>query len=440
MSLLSFTMKKTKLHRRDFLQATAAAGTIATFGVWSECVAGGTRSPNEKLRIAAVGTGGMAAADLKQLAGEEIVAICDVDQKTLELAAGKYPHARTYSDFRVMLEQENSRIDAVMVATPDHLHASASIMAMQFGKHCFCEKPLAWSVEETRRMSKLAAEKNLATQMGINVHANENYRRVVEVIQSGTIGHVTEVVVWCIKAWGGGKRPAGKFAVPTHLNWDLWLGPAPDRPFAPDAYHPAQWRRWWDFGSGTLGDMACHLVDLPFWALELTHPTCIEAEGPAADAETTPLGMTVRYEFPARRDLPPVKLVWHDGDHTPNQVAGHVVPGMGVMFVGTNGQMFADYGSYKLYPEEQFKDFQPPAPSIPKSVGHWQEWIDACKTGTSTTCNFDYSGRLTETVLLGNVAYRVGKKITWDAVNSRVLECPTAAQFLGREPRRGWKI
>ena len=426
--------------RRRFLQSTTAATTAATFGVWSERAAKASLSPNEKLNIAAVGTGGMAAGDLKQLAGENIVAICDVDENTLNAAAKKYSGAEKYFDFRVMLEKEQSRIDAVMVATPDHIHAPASVMAMRLGKHCFCEKPLAWSVNETRLMSTLAAEKKLATQMGINIHANENYRRVVEVIKSGAIGPIHEVVVWCFKAWGGGKRPTESFAVPVNLHWDLWLGPAPERPFAPGVYHPAEWRRWWDFGCGTLGDMACHLVDLPFWALDLRGPTSVESEGPPVDPETAPLGMTVRYEFPARGEQPALKLTWHDGDRTPKEVAGHAVPGMGIMFIGEKGQMFADYGHYKLYPEDQYKDFTPPPQTIPKSVGHWQEWIDACKSGTPTTCNFDYSGALTEAVLLGNVAYRAGKKVTWDAAAAKPLDCPEAVQFLGREYRQGWTL
>lgn len=409
-------------------------------GVWSSRTARASLSPNEKLNIAAVGTGGMAAGDLKNLAHENIVALCDVDENTLGKASTTYTGAEKYFDFRIMLEKEAPRIDAVMVATPDHIHAPASVMAMRMGKHCFCEKPLAWSIDETRVMAKIAAEKKLATQMGINIHAQDNYRRVVEVIQSGAIGPISEVIVWCGKAWGGGKLPEGTFPVPATLHWDLWIGPAKERPFAPGVYHPGQWRRWWEFGCGTLGDMACHLVDLPFWALDLQSPTSVTAEGPAVDKETTPLGMSVRYEFPARGNQPALKLTWHDGTQTPKEVAGHPVPFMGVMFVGSEGQMFADYGSYKLYPEEKFKGFTPPAQTIPKSVGHWQEWINACKTGSPTTCNFDYSSALTETVLLGNVAYRAGKKIEWDAASGKATNCPEAQQYLGREYRKGWTL
>jgi len=426
------------IERRHFLK-TSAVGIAASFGVWSERPVRASRSPNEKLNIAAVGTGGMAGADLQRLSGENIVAICDVDENTLGTAAKKYPAAEKYFDFRIMLEMEQARIDAVMVATPDHVHAAASVMAMRMGKHCFCEKPLAWSIHEARLMSRLAAEKKLATQMGINVHASENYRAVVDIIKSGAIGPVREAVVWCAKAWGG-KPPVELSPPPASLHWDLWLGPAPERPFAPRVYHPGQWRRWWDFGSGTLGDMACHLVDLPFWALDLRRPVSVETEGPPIDAETTPLGLTVRYDFPSRGDLPPVKLVWHDGDRAPKEVAGHAVPGMGVMFIGDKGQMFADYNGYKLYPEEQFHSYQAPPRKTPKSVGHWQEWIDACKSGSATTCDFDYSAALTETVLLGNVAYRVGKKVTWDAEAGKAVACPEAEPYLHREYRKGWTL
>lgn len=433
-------LAKHAFHRRRFLQSAGAAGALATVGVWSERSARASRSANEKLNIAAVGTGGMAGVDLENLAYENIVGICDVDDNQLGQAAQKYPRAAKYNDFRQMLEKEQSRIDAVMVATPDHVHAAASVMAMRLGKHCFCEKPLAWSVNEVRLMRDLAAEKKLATQMGINIHAQNNYRRVVEIIQAGTIGTIQEVVVWCGKDWGGGKRPTQVFEVPATLKWDLWIGPAPARPYAPGVYEPREWRRWWDFGCGTLGDMACHLVDLPVWALDLKGPTSIEAEGPPVDRETTPLGLTVRYEFAATTTRPALQLTWHDGNHIPQEVAGHKVGYMGIMFLGEKGQLYADYGSYKLYPEEQFKGFTPPPQTIPNSVGHWKEWTDACRSGAATTCNFDYSAALSETVLLGNVAYRAGKKLAWDTKAGTVTDCPEANQYLGREYRKGWTL
>jgi len=289
-------------------------------------------------------------------------------------------------------------------------------------------------------MAKIAAENKLATQMGIQVHGTDNYRRVVEIIQAGVIGPVNEAVVWCQKGWGGGKRPQGTFAIPKYLHWNLWLGPAPERPYAPKVYHPAEWRRWWDFGTGTLGDMACHLMDLPFWALGLRYVTSVETEGPAVDPETTPLGMTVRLNFPAVTGKPDVKLTWHDGNKTPNRVAGHPVPGMGVMFLGEKGQMFADYNGYKLYPEDTFKDFQAPPQTIPASIGHWKEWIKACKDGSPTTCNFDYAAALTEAVLLGNVAYRTGTRLQWDALAMKATNCPEADKFIRTQYREGWLL
>jgi predicted dehydrogenase len=262
----------------------------------------------------------------------------------------------------------------------------------------------------------------------------------VEIIQSGAIGDVNEVHVWVGKGWGGGDLPTDTTAPPANLSWDLWLGPAPVRQYAPGRYHPAQWRRWWAFGQGTLGDMGCHYMDLPFWALDLKYPNHVEAEGPAVHPETCPLGLTVRYQFPERNGLVPVKLTWYDGDHIPKEVAGQRVPGSGVMFVGTQGKMFADYGSYRLFPQEQFASFKPPAQTIPKSVGHHQEWIDACKNGTPTTCNFGYSGPLSETVLLGNVAYRTGKALEWNAETLEALNAPEAGKFVRKEYRPGWEV
>ena len=426
--------------RRRFLGTSLATGAALTLAA-PAFVRG--RGLNEKLNIATIGTGGMGGADLDSLAGENIVALCDVDENTLNVAAGRFPKAKKYFDFRKMLESEEKQIDAVQVSTPDHIHAPASVMAMKMGKHCFCQKPLAHDVTEARTMAKLAAEKKLATQMGTQIHAGDNYRRVVEIVQSGAIGPVREAVVWCGKDWGGGRHRKAE-APPKHLHWDLWLGPAAERPYEPGVYHPQEWRRWWDFGTGTLGDMACHLMDLPFWALGLKHPLSVEAEGPPVDPDTTPTGMKVTLEFPARGGAPsgspPVKFTWSDGNRTPKQVAGHDVPFMGVMFIGEKGQMFADYGGYRLYPEEQFKGFRPPPQTIPASIGHYAEWIRACKEGTPTTCNFGYSGALSEAVLLGNVAYRVGKKFQWDAENLKAVNCPQADQYLRREYRQGWTL
>ncbi|MDA0285691.1 MAG: gfo/Idh/MocA family oxidoreductase, partial [Planctomycetota bacterium] len=288
--------------------------------------------------------------------------------------------------------------------------------------------------------AEAAKKHGVATQLGTQIHAGDNYRRVVEIIQSGAIGDVTEAHVWVGKGWGGGERPEQGESPPETLSWDLWLGPAPERPYAAGRYHPAQWRRWWDFGQGTLGDMACHYMDLPFWALNLRHPTHCVAEGPEVHPETCPLGLIVRYKFPARDDMPAVNLTWYDGDMIPKEVAGQRVPGSGVMFVGSEGMMYANYGSYKLFPQEKFANFTPPEQTIPNSIGHHAEWIKACKDGSPTTCNFDYSGALTESVLLGNVAFRCGKALEWDADILEVTNTTEAARYLRKEYRKGWEV
>lgn len=427
-----------RFSRRDFLKTGSAGVAVLASGVWSELPAADSKSPSEKLNLAFIGTSGQAAYSIGNCTSQNIAALCDIDDKLLGQAATRFPMAKKYNDFRKLLDAEKL-IDAVVVATPDHIHAPATVYAMKLGKHVYCEKPLTHTVYEARVCAETAAKQKVATQMGTQIHAEDNYRRVVEIIQAGAIGKVTDVHVWVGKGWGGGERPTETPEVPTNLHWDLWLGPAPKRDYHP-TYLPQNWRRWWDFGGGTLGDMACHYMDLPFWALKLRHPKTIFAEGPAVHLETCPLGLKVFYEFPARGDLPACTLTWYDGNLIPSEVAGHKVPGAGVMFIGDKGQMFADYGGYKLYPEEQFKDFKPPAQSIPRSIGHHAEWLKACKDGSTTTCNFDYSGALTEAVLLGNVAFRSKQKLEWDAAALKCPNCPAADQFLKRAYREGWTL
>jgi predicted dehydrogenase len=429
-----------RLRRRDFLKASGAGFAAISGGVWSQLAAAESKSPNAKLNIACVGTANRASADIDGVQGENIVALCDVDKNYLDRAAARFPGVRTYGDYREMIDKETGKVDAVVVGTADHNHAPATIRAIRAGMHAYCEKPLTHTVQEARIIAEAAKKHNVATQMGTQIHAGDNYRRVVEIIQSGAIGDVTEVHVWVGKGWGGGDRPEGGQEPPANLNWDLWLGPAPVRPFWPGRYHPAQWRRWWDFGQGTLGDMACHYMDLPFWALKLRHPTSCEAEGPEVHPETCPLGLIVRYEFPEREGLPPVRFTWYDGNLIPREVAGERVPGNGVMFVGSEGKMYADYGSYRLFPTDKFANYKPPQPTIPPSLGHHAEWIKACKDGSSTTCNFDYSGALTEAVLLGNVAYRTGQKLQWDAQQLRAANCPAADKYIRKEYRTGWEV
>lgn len=432
--------KSFSLNRRNFLKTTSAGAAVVSTGVWTGGALAESRSANEKLNIACIGTANRAAADIDGVAGENIVVLCDIDAKHMERQTSRFKDARTYVDYREMIEAEADKLDAVVVGTADHSHAPASIRAIRKGLHVYCEKPLTHTVHEARVIAEAAKKHKVATQLGTQIHASENYRRVVEIIQAGTIGDVTEAHVWVGKGWGGGERPEKADEIPKHLNWDLWLGAAPERPYAAGRYHPAQWRRWWDFGQGTLGDMACHYMDLPFWALNLRHPISCEAEGPEVHPETCPLGLIVRYEFPKRGDMPPCKFTWYDGNMVPKEVAGERVPGSGVMFVGTEGHMFADYGRYKLYPQDKYKGFKPPEPTIERSIGHHAEWIRACKGGPNTTCNFDYSGALTETVLLGNVAYRTGEALQWDAENLVAPNCGLADNYIRKEYRKGWEV
>ncbi len=421
--------------RRAFLAQTAALA--AGWHVASSRPAWAAPSPNEKLNVGVIGPGGRGFDNLQGVGGENVVALCDADDRSAKRAFEQFSKATRYRDFRKMIETE--KLDAVVVSTPDHMHAPAALWAMRRGLHCYCEKPLAHSVWETRIMAQTAKEHHLATQMGTQVHATDNYRRVVEVVQSGAIGPVTEVQVWVNKDWGGGELPTDTPEVPQALDWEQWLGPAPVRPYH-SIYLPANWRRWWAFGNGTLGDMGCHYIDLVFWALALRHPTTIEASGPAVHAETCPRGMKVTWGFPQRGEQPPVKMTWTDGNMTENTHDGHEFPGSGIYFKGTKGSMFADYGGYRLFPEDQYKEFKAPTQTIAASVGHHQEWINACKTGSPTLCNFDYSGALTESVLLGMVALRTGQQLEWDGAKLEVTNSKAGQSLLRREYRPGWEM
>jgi len=422
------------------LRNTALTGiTICATGVVRAHA--GEPTPNEKLNIALIGSGGRGAANLGSVRGENIVALCDVDERRAAKTFLQYPDVPKFADFRVMLDKMDREIDAVVVATPDHVHAPASVTAMRRGKHCYCEKPLTHEIYEARVAAEVATENKLATQMGTQIHAGSNYRRVVELVQSGAIGDVGECHVWINRAEGGGERPTDTPPVPAGLDWDLWLGPAPYRPYHP-CYLPRQWNFWWDFGGGNLAAMGCHYFDLPFWALKLRHPTIAETTGPPLHPETTPRWLTIHYEFPKRDDLPPVTLSYYDGGRQPELLKelGLIDWRSGVLFVGSKGMLIADYGRRKLLPENKFADFEPPEPFIPNSIGHHREWIEACKTGGPTTCNFDYSGAVTETVLLGNVSYRTGQRIEWDAKNLKATNCPEADKYIRREYRKGWTL
>ena len=456
---------------------------------------------NERLNIAVVGVGGMGAWNLAHFAGENveystgmrvkpssqpkmtgenIVAICDTDERSAGESAprrrnppghalARYGQAKKFNDYRQMLDEMDREIDAVVVSTPDHTHAPASLAAMQRGKHVYSEKPGAISVYEARMLAKLAAEKKVATQLGTQIHASDNFRRIVELVRGGAIGAVEECHIFVGGRRRTRERPTETPPVPKGLHWDLFVGTAPYRP-----YHPTysrgcggNWQGWWDFGIGGLGNTATHYFNLAFWALDLRYPISVEAEGPPPHPERSPEQIHVRYRFPARGKMPPVTLTWTRGDQLPPVVAENDFPdwAWGV-FVGTEGMLLVNYPQRMLWPADKFANFQPPKPSIPPSigkeigrraewmaaykhheewrrtaeVGHRAEWIAACKTGSPTSSHFGYSGPLTEAVNLGVVAHRSGAKLEWDAENLRVSNSPEATALLRREYRSGWTL
>lgn len=438
-------------NRRDFLRQTAAVGAaasgLAATGYFlNPLPAAQSKSPNERLNIAAVGATGRAGANIQELSSQNIVAIADIDSELLAKGAARYPEARKYADFRVMLEKEGDKIDAVTVGTPDHTHAPAAAMALRMKKHVYCEKPLTHTVFEARTLARLAAENKLVTQMGTQIHAGDNYRRVVELVQKGAIGKVREVHVWAGAKYSGAVFTSGKPA-PAHVNWDLWLGPAVERPYS-EGVHPFQWRKFWDYGTGALGDFGCHYMDLVHWALDLRGPTKVVAEGPPVDAVSAPDWCIVHYDYPARGEMPPVKLHWYDSGKQPPLLAtlkdaqGKPIQwgGGGQLFVGDGGMILSDYGRNLLLPEDKFADYKRPEPFIPKSIGHHNEWVSAIKTGGTTTCNFDYSGALSEAVLLGVVAYKAGQAIEWDAAQLKVTNSDAAQALIHKEYRKGWTL
>ena len=447
---------KLMANRREFLKKTSATG----FAYWagSASTLAASQSPNEKINVGMIGCGGKGYTNLLMVSvqGANVVALCDVDENRAVQAYKFKADVKRYHDFRQMLDKQND-LDAVVVSTPDHTHAAAAVMAMKLGKHVYCEKPMAHSVHEARVMTRTAAETKVATQMGNQGHAGKTLRHAVKLVQEGVIGKVREFHAWTNRPnWPQGiDRPTDQMPVPPHLKWDLWLGPARQRPYH-DAYLPSKWRGWWDFGTGALGDMACHVIDLGFSALKLRHPTSVEAEIPALHTETAPKWSIIRYDFPARGDLPPVKFTWYDGGKKPDPALIGVqnLPSNGSLLIGDEGKMYVPetYGArYRLLPKEKFADRQdalqiPPhemskLEEITMAASHCREWIDACKGGPPAGSNFvDHSGLLTEVVLLGNVAMRTGKRLEWDGPNMKAKNCPEADQYLRPELRKGWEL
>jgi predicted dehydrogenase len=458
--------------RRDFIKQSG----LATAGFWlatRSTFAAESNSPNEKLNIAGIGAGGKGYSDVFNCRSENIVAICDVDEHKAGSLRKDFPKAKFFRDFRQMFDKMHKEIDAVVVATPDHTHAYASMMAINHGKHIFCEKPLTHDVYEARLLADSVREKGLASQMGNQGTALPGLREGVEVIQSGAIGEITEVHTWTNRpVWPQGteailRLPGVQCALkpqdvsvdprptpPAHFDWDLWLGTAPERHYYPNAYHSFNWRGWWDFGTGAIGDMAMHTANMAWMACGFKHPLTIEAVHSGYNSETFPTWSVITFEFPNKvADKPPVKWVWYDGGKDkPDWVKrkleevtlGEPVANSGSCLIGTKGRLYSpnDYGAeYRLLPKEQYAGYEPPAPTLPRAEeGHYMEWINACKGGPAAMSNFDYAAPFTETFLLGLIALRVNKKLEWDGPNMTFTNAPEANQYLKREYRKGWEI
>ena len=435
-----------------------AATAVAGFTILpSHTISGlGYKAPSDKLNIAIIGAGNRGMTNTKGVSSENIVILCDVNEQAILKSSELYPGAKKVRDFRRIFDQPKD-FDAVVVSTCEHTHAFAVLPALQLGKHVYCEKPLTHNVWEAQVLIDATRKAGVATQMGTQIHAGDNYRRVVEKIETNTIGPVREVHVWVSRAWGWQsdeeaklhkdivsvrERPSGSSPIPPGLDWDLWLGPAPYRPFH-EVYFPGpKWYRWWDFGNGTMSDLGSHWIDLPWWALKLDHPLTIEADGPPPHPEIAPASMHAVYTYGQRGTLPPVTLHWHQGTKKPALFTENKIPqyGSGVLFIGDKGMLLSNYSQHVLLPEEKFADYKAPEPYIPASKGHYAEWIHACKTNEPTTCNFLYAGPLTIANHLGNVAFRAGTKLEWDPVKLRAKNNTNAQQFIRRKYRKGWKL
>jgi predicted dehydrogenase len=420
-----------------------------------------TQTKYSQVRLGIIGCGGKGEHNLNLMTecGATIAALCDVDTRPLEKAAGRFPNAKKYRDFRKLLESPND-IDAVVVSTPDNTHTVAAVRAMRLGKHLYCEKPLTHDIAEARLMMEEARKAKVATQMGNQGHSSEGSAQQVQWVKSGVIGAVKEVHIWTDRPiWPQGmNRPKDTTPVPEDLDWDLWLGPAPHRPFYNEfehtdrrrgTYHPFNWRGWWDFGTGALGDMACHIMDAPYWALELRNPTAVEAFSDGGTSESPPKWSVIKYDFAATKDRPALRAFWYDGRLLPSDrlVGQKKVPGdgNGIIYVGEKGTIAAPLnGDPFIVQEDLAKTFTPPTKPTTRPGGadhyHHAEFLEACLGGPKPGSNFDYAAPLTEVVLLGNLAIRTGRRVEWDAANMKCTNVPEANQYVKREYRKGWEL
>lgn len=451
------------LSRREFVGAAALAAAF-TFVPKRVLGGAGVDSANNKLNIAGIGVGGRGASDIQGVSSQNIVALCDTDLRRASGTIKKFPNARIYRDFREMLDKEHKNIDAVIIGAPDHIHAPASIMAMRLGKHVYCEKPMAHTIFEARRMTQVAKETGVVTQMGNQGHAGDGLRQYWEYIHDGAIGKVKEVHVWSDRAgtperawWPQGiDRPKGSAPVPEGLDWDLWLGPAPWRPYAkfPNskgedaAYCPFNWRGWWDFGCGAIGDMAVHNADPAFFALDLGAPTAVEAQTSSVNNETLPVWNIIKFEFPAKGDRPAITMTWYDGAKLPPRPAdldeGLKLGDNGILFVGDKASLLggSHAGTPRVIPEAKRREYGRPPKTLPRSPGHHEEWIQACKAGKpeDAKSGFWYAGPFVEALLVGNLAVRLQKRVEWDGEKMRSPNCPEADNYITKFYRTGFDL
>jgi len=436
--------------RRAFIQSAAAGIALPTF------VSSSVFGANDRLNIAAVGVGGKGRGDIESTSrGQNVVAICDVDDRTLGEAEKKYPGAKTYNDWRRLLEQKD--IDAVTVSTPDHMHAPIAISAMQLGKHVYVQKPLAHTIHEARQMRLLAKQYGVVSQMGNQGHSSSGYRTLVQLIQAGSIGKVQEAHAWSNRPiWPQGiDRPATSDPVPSYLHWDLWLGVAKERPFVGGGqgskrdrgvYHPFNWRGWLDFGVGALGDMGCHIIDPVVWSCELGAPTKVWSDGPAPNRETFPNWGIIHYQFAGTKQTAgeSFEMTWYDGGKKPAEELaplpdGESLPDNGSLFIGERGVLLCPHGgSPRLLPTNQYADYKIEAV---EERDHYMQWTNACKGADKTTSHFDYAGPLTETVLLGTIAIRFPEQaVEWDSKKLQVTNIAAANEFVRKSYRDGWQV